>query len=229
MSFAPKPIYLLADSQLLFARKDGDLYVESIRKLIPAASPKAAYVGASNGDRPEFYSIFEAAMAGIDIVDCSMISSRFSEADAIAVSTADIILLAGGDVVRGWRTFEETGLKNLIVERYQQGAVLVGVSAGAVQLGVLGWPEEGFSADRVVDLFQLVPCIISAHDEKMEWQELKSAVQLFGGKWPGIGLPTGGGAVYHPDGSFVPLQHPLHEFSVAGDGVRHTLLMAASE
>ena len=225
MSFEPKPIYLLADSQLLFARKDGAFVLESIRNLIPAASPKAAYVGASNGDRPEFYSIFEAAMAGLNVVDCHMISSLFSDADALSVTTADIILLAGGDVARGWRSFQETGLKDLIVERYQQGAVLIGVSAGAVQLGMLGWPEEGFAADRVIELFQFVPCIISAHDEKMEWQELKSAVQLFGGKWPGIGLPTGGGAIYHPDGSFMPLQHPLHEFSVAGEGLRHTLLM----
>lgn len=228
MSFQPKPIYLLADSQLLFARENGDLCLESIRSLIPAASPKAAYIGASNGDRPEFYSIFEAAMAGLNIVDCCMISSRFSDADASSVMTADLILLAGGDVARGWSTFQETGLKDLIVERYQQGAVIIGVSAGAVQLGVLGWPEEGFSADRVIELFQLVPCIIGAHDEKMEWQELKSAVQLFGGKWPGIGLPTGGGAIYHPDGSFLPLQHPLHEFSVAGEEVRHTLLMPTS-
>jgi len=228
MSFQPKPIYLLADSQLLFARRNGKLVLDSIRSLVPATSPKAAYVGASNGDRPEFYSIFEAAMAGLNIVDCCMISSRLSDADASSVMTADIILLAGGDVSRGWRSFQETGLKDLIVDRYHQGAVLIGVSAGAVQLGILGWPEEGFAGDKVIELFQLVPCIISAHDEKMEWQELKSAVQLFGGKWPGIGLPTGGGAIYHPDRSLVPLQYPLHEFTMSGEGVSHAFLMPPS-
>jgi hypothetical protein len=228
MSFQPKPIYLLADSQLLFARKNGNPYLDSIRSLVPIDSPKAAYVGASNGDQPEFYSLFEAAMEGLDIVDCCMISSRFSDAEALSVMTADLILLAGGDVERGWRSFQETGLKDLIVERYHQGALIIGVSAGAVQLGMLGWPEEGFAADRVIELFQLVPCIISAHDEKMEWQELKSAVQLFGGKWPGIGLPTGGGAVYHPDRSLLPLQHPLHEFTMSSEGVTHAFLMPSS-
>lgn len=224
MHSEPKPIYLLADSQLLFPRKNGSRYFESIRNLIHVASPKAAYVSASNDDRPEFYSIFEAAMAGLNIHDCHMVSSRFSSEEAMSLSTADIILLAGGDVIRGWRVFEETGQKDLIIKRYHEGALLIGVSAGAVQLGMLGWPEEGFSTESVVDLFQLVPYIISAHDEKMEWQGLKSSVQQMGGRFVGIGLPTGGGAVYYPDRSLAPIQHPLHEFSLKEDGLKHTLL-----
>lgn len=221
----PKPIYLLADSQLLFSRKNGSLYLDSIRKLIEVAAPKAAYVGASNGDRPEFYSIFEEAMAGMNILDCSMVSSGFSSDEASYLATADIILLAGGDVIRGWRLFEKTGLKDQIIKRYHEGALLIGVSAGAVQLGMLGWPEEGFSPDSVIDLFQLVPYIISAHDEKMEWEELKSSVQLTGGRLVGIGLPTGGGAVYYPDQSLAPLQHPLHEFSMRAEGIKHAFLL----
>ena len=219
----PKPIYLLADSQLLFPRKNGSRYFESIRNLINVASPKAAYVSASNGDRPEFYSIFEAAMAGLNIHDCHMVSSRFSSEEALSLATADIILLAGGDVIRGWRVFEETGQKELIIKRYHEGALLIGVSAGAVQLGMLGWSENGFSTESVVDLFQLVPYIISAHDEKMGWQALKSSVQLMEGKFVGIGLPTGGGAVYYPDRSLAPIQHPIHEFSLKEEGLKHTL------
>src|SRR6185503_2298694 len=145
MSSQPKPIYLLADSQLLFLRTDGSLYLDSIRNAIEAASPKAAYIGASNGDQPEFYSIFEAAMEGMEIHDCRMVSSRFSTEEASFLTTADLILLAGGDVIRGWRLFEQTGLKELIVKRYYEGALLIGVSAGAVQLGLLGWPDDGFS------------------------------------------------------------------------------------
>lgn len=219
-----KPIYLLADSQLLFPRKDGSRYFESIRNLIDVASPKAAYVSASNGDRPEFYSIFEAAMAGLNILDCHMVSSRFSSEEALSLATADIILLAGGDVIRGWRVFEETGQKDLIIKRYHEGALLIGVSAGAVQLGMLGWPEHGFATESVVNLFQLVPYIISAHDEKMEWQGLKDSVQLMRGRFVGIGLPTGGGAVYYPDRSLAPIQHPIHEFSLKEEGLQHTLL-----
>jgi peptidase E len=228
MSSQPKPIYLLADSQLLFLRTNGSLYLDSIRNLIEVASPKAAYIGASNGDRPEFYSIFEAAMAGMNIRDCCMVSSCFSSEEALSLTTADLILLAGGDVIRGWRLFEQTGLKDLIVKRYYEGALLIGVSAGAVQLGLLGWPDEGFSPDCVIDLFGLVPYIMSAHDEEMEWEELKSAVQLLGGKFVGIGLPTGGGAIYHPDQSLTPIRHPLHEFSMRDEKLTHTSLVPSS-
>lgn len=228
MSDQPKPIYLLADSQLLFLRTDGNLYLDSIRNLIEAASPKAAYIGASNGDRPEFYSIFEAAMEGLKIHDCCMISSSFSSEEALFLTIADLILLAGGDVISGWRSFEQTGLKELIVKRYYEGALLIGVSAGAVQLGLLGWPDQGFSPDSVTNLFQLVPYIVSAHDEGMEWEELKSAVQLMGGKFVGIGLPMGGGAIYYPDQSLAPLRLPLHEFSMKDERITHTLLLPSS-
>jgi len=228
MSSQPKPIYLLADSQLLFLRTDGSLYLDSIRNAIEAASPKAAYIGASNGDQPEFYSIFEAAMEGMEIRDCRMVSSRFSTEEASFLTTADLILLAGGDVIRGWRLFEQTGLKELIVKRYYEGALLIGVSAGAVQLGLLGWPDDGFSPDNVTDLFQLVPYIISAHDEEMEWEELKSAVQLLGGKFRGIGLPTGGGAIYYPDQSLAPIRLPLNEFSFKDERITHSVLLPSS-
>jgi hypothetical protein len=53
-------IYLLADSQLLFWHEDGKLFIESIRTSVRHDSPKAAYVGASNGDNPDYYSLFVA-------------------------------------------------------------------------------------------------------------------------------------------------------------------------
>jgi cyanophycinase len=61
---APQPIYLLADSQLLFwedARRGGSLLLEELACRGVPRSPHAAYIGASNGDAPESYEIFEAA------------------------------------------------------------------------------------------------------------------------------------------------------------------------
>ncbi len=69
-----QPIYLLADSQLLFWKENGNLFLSSIKALLHS-HPKAAYIGVSNGDAPEFYAIFIAAMDGIDIQDCRMIRS----------------------------------------------------------------------------------------------------------------------------------------------------------
>ena len=57
-----KPIFLLADSQLLFWREEDVPFLERIRKAIEEEQPgkviRAAYVGAANGDAPEFYDLF---------------------------------------------------------------------------------------------------------------------------------------------------------------------------
>ncbi|HEX3095259.1 MAG TPA: peptidase, partial [Candidatus Angelobacter sp.] len=62
-----KPLYLLADSQLFFWKSGGDSLTERIRADLDSANPKAAYIGASNGDQPEFYTLFEAAMEAMAI------------------------------------------------------------------------------------------------------------------------------------------------------------------
>mgnify|MGYP003288377236 CR=1 FL=1 len=219
-----KPIYLFADSQLLFWQSSDGPFLNTARVQIDAQFPKAAYIGASNGDLAEFYDIFEAAMESIDIHDCRMIRSDLSSEDLLFLEEADIILLAGGDSVKGWKVFERNGVKDLLVRRYYEGALLIGVSAGAVQLGLMSWPGGTNRPANFIENFKLVPFIISAHDERGDWQALKSAVQSMDGRFRGLGLPTGGGAIYHPDHSLEPIRQPLFEFSMHGASVVSSLL-----
>jgi peptidase E len=218
------PIFLLADSQLLFWQRDGIPFLDTVRALVQNTRPQAAYIGASNGDNPDYYSIFEAAMETIGVKDCRMIPSALSPDDASFVDQADIILLAGGDVQRGWSSFESNGLNQTLMRRYYEGAVLMGVSAGAVQLGLCGWAEDEISPDKLFDTFRLVPYIISAHDEKNEWETLKCVVRLKGENARGIGLPTGGGIIYHADGSIEPVRYPAYEVSLSNENIESFLL-----
>ena len=114
-----QPIFLFADSQLLFWRDGGQLFIE---RIVTRGQLKAAYIGASNGDNPDFYAIFVSAMEGAGVFDCGMIPSVISEADMAFLNDADIILLAGGDVEAGWRVFLNNGLSEHIVRRYSEGA-----------------------------------------------------------------------------------------------------------
>jgi cyanophycinase len=220
-----QPIYLFADSQLLFWKDEGQLFMDSVRSLIQTESPKAAYIGASNGDNPDYYSIFEAAMENIGISDCRMISSRLSSDDQAFLNEADIILLAGGDVERGWNTFQENGLNETITRRYYEGSLLIGISAGAVQLGLLGWPENNEAAGSVFYTFKLVPWIIGAHEEDEGWESLKKAVQFMGESMKGIGIPKGGGLIYYPDGTIEPVRQVLSEFSFKDQKLNYNLLI----
>jgi Peptidase family S51 len=203
-----QPIFLLADSQLLFRGEDGQLLLERV-----ARTRKAAYVGASNGDDPDFYAIFVAAMEGGGIFDCRMIPAAVSEADLAFLNDAELILLAGGDVEVGWRTFLANGLSHHIVRRYFEGATLIGISAGAVQLGLCGLAADG----SLIETFKLVPFIIGAHEEADVWKTTTELLRLSAANTRAIGLPTGGGAIYHPDQTVEPLRHPLVELSLTGN------------
>lgn len=220
-----KPIYLFADSRPLFLKIDEKPFLASVRHFIEAENPRAAYIGASNGDDPVYYSIFEAAMENIGIRDCKMILSSFSEDSQKFLSEADIILLAGGSASRGWEVMERTGLKEVIFDRYNGGAILMGVSAGAVHLGLFGWEEEDFDVQTFFYTFGLVPFIISAHDEARAWEKLKKAVGFMGEHVPGLGIPSGGGLIYHPNHTIEPIQYPLEEFSISDGKLCHNLLM----
>jgi cyanophycinase len=219
-----KPLYLFADSQLLFWTNGGEPFLKSVAKYLDRASPKAAYIGASNGDDPEYFSIFKAAMENIDISDCRMIIASFPPVDQAFVNDADIILLAGGDVEKGWKAFKETELANTIIKRRYEGAVLMGVSAGAVQLGRLGWSGEGDEAETFFHTFNQIPLIISAHDEDRDWKNLKRAVQFMGHDVRGIGIPMGAGLAYNPDQTIEILRRPLYEFSVRNDEIISSML-----
>jgi len=200
-------IFLLADSQLLFWRENGQLLIERVVKARTRDRLKAAYIGASNGDDPSFYAIFVSAMEGVGIFDCRMISSTVSEAELAFLNDADIILLAGGDVETGWRAFLTNGLKDHIVRRYFEGTTLIGISAGAVQLGLCGLAADG----SLIETFKLVPFIIGAHEESNNWKTTTELLRLSAANTRAIGVPTGGGAIYHPDHTVEPLRHPLVE------------------
>ncbi|HEY0171222.1 MAG TPA: Type 1 glutamine amidotransferase-like domain-containing protein [Pyrinomonadaceae bacterium] len=225
MNPTPQPIYLFADSQLLFWRDGGNLFLDSVRRLVARDSPRAAYLGASNGDAPEYYSIFEAAMAGVGVRNCRMIARSFPPEDQSFLGEADLILLAGGEVERGWGVFVETGMREFVVRRYYEGAVLMGVSAGAVQLGLHGLLERGAPTAGQAGTFGLVPFVIDAHDEGRGWGRLRRAVGLLGGAAIGIGIPAGGGLIYHPGRRVEAIRRPLHELSAEGGEVRDALLL----
>jgi peptidase E len=221
-----KPIFLLADSQLLFSRKEEQFFsylLDSLKEARDKGELKGAYIGASNGDNPEFYQIFVSACQIMDISDCRMIPSTPSEEDYQYLDEAALILLAGGDVKKGWDIFVENGLNKKIIDRYNDSAVLIGVSAGAVQLAQKGWSESPDSPRKLFTTFQLVPFIVDVHEEPL-WEGLHKMVLKEGEYTKGIGISRGGGAILHSDGAIEAIKHPLTELSVLDNTIQQSLL-----
>ena len=224
-----QPIYLLADSQLLFWRTTQGPFFSQLGRTLNRLSPSAAYVGASNRDDPQFYSIFTAAMEVIGVADCRMIKSSFSDEDRRFFESADIILLAGGDVRKGWDVIERVGIKEALCRRYHNGAVLLGVSAGAVHLGQYGFCEENGVSTSLFDTLSLIPFAVDVHQEHSDWERLSSMIRVLDSGVTGLGIPSGGGMIYHPDHTIEPVRFPVYEFAIKDQELTRTLLFPAKE
>lgn len=224
MSVPVQPLYLFADSQLLFWSDGIKRFLQSIVQPVSVPTSTAAYVGASNDDQPEFFEIFEAAMNDVGIRRCQMIASSFEPSHRDALESADIIVLSGGDVEAGWKTIQETGMKDVLINRYHAGAIIVGISAGAIQLGRYHVVEKQDCSLELIDTIGLVPFIVSTHEEKRGWEPLVSVIELLEGTASGIALSTGGGAAYHTDGSFEAIRYPAEIFNMQEKQVRRAVL-----
>jgi hypothetical protein len=151
-----------------------------------------------------------------------MVPSQLADEDRVFVEEADLVLLAGGDVERGWQVFERNGLKELLVRKRYDGGILVGISAGAVQLGLGALTDA--PQPKKLDLFGFVPFYVGAHEENDEWWNLRALV-ILSQSGRGIGIPMGGGAICWPDGTLEPIRQPLTELLKEGDQVGERLLM----
>lgn len=208
-----QPTYLLADSQLLFWSDGGRPFLQPLRDGIRKEQPKAAYIGVSTADQPEFYTIFRSAMDLVGITDCHMISSEYHAVDQENLGSADIILLGGGDVRLGWQVMTETGMGQDIRDKHKEdGAVLLGVSAGAVHLGLKGWNSDDISPGQIFDSLGVVPFVFDVHDEGHRWSRLKSVVSVAGPAFQGIGLPAGSGVIHHPDATLEPVRKAVPHY-----------------
>jgi cyanophycinase-like exopeptidase len=176
---------------------------------LESTSPKAAYIGASNDDDPVFYTLFEGAMDLLGIKQRRHIKAAYNDDDKEWVEESDLILLAGGDVAKGWDVLDGTDMKQDLIQRYYGGAILVGISAGAIQLGLGGWGNEEPGDSDLLETFKLIPFYLDAHDEDNKWGRLKAVANAAESHAKCIGIPKGGGMIYHPDHTLEPVRQPL--------------------
>ena len=218
-----QPLYLFADSQPLFWR--GGAFLARLCQAAGNSQPNVAYIGASNGDSLDAHGIFAAAFEQVDTGCTHWVRAHFAAEDRRFLETADVIVLAGGDVEAGWNVFSRTGMRELIAKRYREGAVLVGVSAGAVQFGKHAAVPDADGGRRLLETFGLIDLIVDVHDEQRDWQGLATTIQLLEGSARGLGIPHGAALIAHGDGTLEPLGRAVEEF-VATDGrVRRSVLL----
>lgn len=169
-------LYLLAESQLLFWKRQDRLLLDAVLDGVAGdAANSTACSGASNGDRPVFYGISEAAVDEIGIPERRMIDSSIGPDDRAFLDRAQVSGRRGAPRLEDVR---DNRHEEVILDRYAQGAILAGISTGAVQLGRGIVDTVEFLAPGLLDVFSLVPMVIDTHDEQTEWIRLSRTVQL---------------------------------------------------
>ena len=196
-----------------------------MRKQLPALDLRAAYVGAANGDDPPFFAIFEAAMHSIGITDRRHISSHYRPEEAAYLRSADIILLAGGDADLGWRAMNRTVMASDVRDSYFSGTVLLGVSAGAVLLGVGIDQSRDPNSTAEHGALSLVPYLIRVHDEQQDWKQFRADILCASEGTRGLGISTGGGIICHPNNELQPVRRTIVELCRCADSVAEHLLV----
>eukprot|EP00756_Hemistasia_phaeocysticola_P045253 Hpha_TRINITY_DN19010_c0_g1::TRINITY_DN19010_c0_g1_i1::g.138283::m.138283 len=213
-------VFLLADSSTLFWKEEGIEWINRVKCELPTraltfdgdeSEVKASYIGAANGDIPEFFSAFVDVMKVIGIEDCKHIHPDPSPEERAHLEQSDIILLAGGDLEKGWKALanvdgSSTYLGESLRWRYYDGAVLIGVAEGATLLGQKAWngPRDSEEERTFFKALSVVPSIVVTGDAGDDVTH-SMAKQL----GPGtilLGVPRTGGCIFNTDMSFEPVR-----------------------
>lgn len=166
------PVVLLADSQLLFNHARAVVFHQQLRRFLKgqeqgrSAGAYCVYVGAANNNRPEFFAMAEQALSGLGFPRCEFLKAGLTDLKT-PQQTPALILLAGGDPLLGWQTLEQPELQAWLVEQWHKGALLLGISAGAMHLTSAVLAEGGKPYRQ--SFMELYPLVTFVHEEAEDW------------------------------------------------------------
>ena len=136
-------LFATADSRPLF----GGWFASTVGAAVTASVHRfrrgnlVFYLGACNGDDLSSFQIFEAAcrkLPPLEVRHLRVSAPAVADDMARLEDEAALIVLAGSDVRRGWQAMCSCGLDSAVRRAVARGAVLLGVSAGAVLMGSVG-------------------------------------------------------------------------------------------
>lgn len=188
-------LLLLADSQLLF-RKDAASELHEFFDGRFDDRPLLVYLGAANNHAEEF---FELACQGVDVLLGQRVRAmRVTEVEQLPEYTVDIVVLAGGNVSKGWQWLQQPKVLAWLNDCYQHSELIIGVSAGAIHMARGCDPELPAADVSAQTYLNWYPAFVAVHEEEQGWPSLTSVAKQQP-MWPQVGLPMGSGILQHDD------------------------------
>jgi cyanophycinase len=184
---------------------------------LAGARPLVAWIGAANADQRAWYERAAAVLRpryDADVRLAHTMPSADLDVDETRrlIDAAELIYLAGGDVSRLAERLAALGLDEQIRRRHRQGALVVGVSAGAI--GLTRWwlqfPDDEAEPPTRFACVGALDVAIDCHDEASDWEELRALLAVWAQEEPdasvdAYGIPTGGALEIAPSGAVTPL------------------------
>ncbi len=122
---------------------DGQI-AELVKKRAEGRRPTALFVGTASHDSMPYYNSFHKTYTGLFNLKTDCALTVYGEMNYEKIEgkfqKADMIYVGGGDTVFMLESWEKSGIKKLILEAYERGAVICGLSAGAIC-----WFDEMFT------------------------------------------------------------------------------------
>ncbi len=214
-----KPIYLLSGGSY-HHRKARDPLVREVFRETGQLHPSVAYIGTASGDDPAFFrmlgSLFQRTGAGrVDLAPLYASDADLRRSRTV-IEDADVIFLSEGDVDLGMQILQDRGMATLLRERFEDGVVFSGFSAGSILLSRqwVRWsdPDNDASA-QPFDCLEIAPLVCDTHGEADGWEELKTLLSLR--RVPGeigYGIPTSMGLRVHADGRSEAIGGVVHRY-----------------
>ncbi|MDB4964780.1 MAG: hypothetical protein JWN44_469 [Myxococcales bacterium] len=183
---------------------------------LAGARPLVAWIGAANGDQRAWYERVATVLRqryGAEVQLARTVPSPGVALDPAEtrrlVDAATMIYIGGGDVAVLAERVRALGLDEQVRRRHQEGALVVGISAGAIGLTRywVQFPEDNPELEQPTRF----PCIgaldlaVDCHDEESEWEELRALLGAWereepGARVDGYGIPLGGALEVAPTG-----------------------------
>lgn len=210
----------------------GDEFHDRAFARVAHGAPVVTYLGAANGEQPRWFRAIERALGkryGAKVLHARAGSeTEIAEARPI-LAGADVIYVGGGDVALLAERLVGSGLDVIVRERYRAGALLIGVSAGAIGLTAywVRFPEDDPTLEHPTRFrcIGALPLAVDVHDEASDWEELRALLWAWGHEEPdaivdGFGIPSRGALEIDPAGVPKPLGPPAKRLRLENGKIR---------
>ena len=114
-----------------------DRYVANLAKIHAGEKrANALFIGTASHDSMPYFNSFRKMYTSVFDIKAEVALIVYGEMDmeriAKKIDDADCIYIGGGDTVYMLEKWKETGLDKLIIDAYNQGKIICGLSAGAI-------------------------------------------------------------------------------------------------